>query len=205
MSWLLKKTPFSAADLTLPEVQTFSCGDERWELEVAEWIRSPSGSNSALEDMKIHGTEVWLHWTEEGKLVGVSSLGESRWSWPPPKGPKRLINIIPCVGVHRNFQGEPKDAPPEERFAAQILDHLIYEATTKTHRDPLIGLMVDEKNGRAIRFYEKAGFQRLVKTHRSGEVTYLRMALDISTLMPTQQTPASGAETVPATDQPGNK
>jgi hypothetical protein len=191
MLQLLKKTPFSAADLARPEVQAFTCGQERWEREVEEWIRSPSGTNSALEDMKEYGTEVWLHWTEEGELVGVSSLGENRWSWPPPKGPKRLINIIPCVGVHKNFHGEPRDAPPEERFAAQILDHLIYEATTKSHREPIIGLMVDEKNGRAVRFHEKAGFQRLVKPHVSGGVTYLRMALDISTFKREEQPPPS--------------
>lgn len=189
MPRLLKKTLFSEADLSKPEVQAFTCGEERWEREVAEWIRSSSGENSALEDMKNRGTEVWLHWTEEGELVGVSSLGESRWSWPPPKGPKRLINIIPCVGLQKAFHGEPKDAPPEERFAAQILDHLIYEATTKKDRDPLIGLMVDEENKRAIRFYEKAGFQRLEKPHMSGGVTYMRMALDISTITEQAQTP----------------
>jgi hypothetical protein len=192
MPRLMKKTRFSEADLALPDVQAFSCGEERWEREVEEWIRSPSGENSALEDMKKYGTEAWLHWTEEGELVGVSSLGESRWSWPPPKGPKRLINIIPCVGVQKAFQGEPKDAPPEERFAARILDHLIYEATTKTHRDPLIGLMVDEENRRAIRFYEKAGFERLVKPHVSRGVTYLRMALDIGAVMQQGQTPPAG-------------
>lgn len=192
MTRVLKKSRFSAADLALPEVQAFSCGQERWEREVEEWLRSPSGENSALADMQKYGTEVWLHWTEEGELVGVSSLGESKWSWPPPSGPKRLINIIPCVGLHKNFQGEPKSAPPEERFAAQIFDHLLFEATTKTHREPLIGLMVDEKNGRAIRFYEKSGFQRLVKPHVSGGITYLRMALDISGLVLQEKTSASG-------------
>jgi hypothetical protein len=139
--------------------------------------------------------EVWhggLAALDRGReLVGVSSLGENRWSWPPPKGPKRLISIIPCVGIQKAFQGEPKDAPPEERFAAQVLDHLIYEATTKTHRDPLIGLMVDAQSPRAIRFYEKAGFVRLVKPHVSGGVTYLRMALDISALIKQEQAPSS--------------
>jgi len=130
--------------------------------------------------MKKYGTEVWLHWKEKVELVAVSSLGESKWSWPPPKGPKKLISVIPCVGLQRLFQGEPKEAPPEDRFAAQVLDHLIYEAKAKTNREPLIGLMVDEENKRAVRFYEKAGFAHLVKPHVSQGVTYLRMALDIS-------------------------
>jgi hypothetical protein len=173
----------------LPEVQTFYCGDERWECEVAEWIKSASGENSALEDMKKYGTEVWLHRTEEGVLVGVSSLGEREWSWPPPKGPKTLISIIPCVGIQKAFQGEPRDVPPEERFAAQILDHLIYEATTKKHRHPLIGLMVDEVNKRAIRFYEKAGFAHLPKPHKSQGVVYLRMALDLSEFVAQEASP----------------
>jgi GNAT superfamily N-acetyltransferase len=183
MSVFLKKSCFSPADAARAEVQAFCCGHERWELEVAEWIKCRATDNSALEDIKNFGTEVWLHWTEQNELVGVSSLGESRWSWPPPKGTKTLINIIPCVGVAKAFQGEPKEVPPAERYAAQILDHLIYEATTKKHRHPLIGLMVDQANKRAIRFYEKAGFIHLVQPHQSRGVVYQRMALDISALV----------------------
>jgi hypothetical protein len=134
--------------------------------------------------MKDYGTQVWLHRTEEGELVGVSSLAERHWSWPPPTGPKKLLSIIPCVGLQKAFQGEPKDVAPEERFAVQILDHLIHEATTRIHREPLIGLMVDEENKRAIRYYEKAGFIRLPKPYHRAGLNYLRMALDISAFVP---------------------
>ncbi len=133
--------------------------------------------------MKKFGTEVWLHRTEDGVLVGISSLGENYWKWPPPNGAKKLISIIPCVGLHKEFFGEPRDAASEMRYAAQILDHLIYEAATKTHRMPIIGLMVDEQNSRAIRFYEKEGFVQLPSTHKSGGIVYKRMALDISGLV----------------------
>jgi RimJ/RimL family protein N-acetyltransferase len=213
MPRLLTKTSFSEADLALPQVQAFFCGEERWEREITEWLRSPAGENSALQDMKNHGTEIWLHWIEESepaegssggtdrveagtekrkRLVGVSSLGQTQWRWPPPKGPKRLLNIIPCVGLQKAFQGEPKDAPAGERFASQILDHLIYEATTRTHREPRIVLMVDEENLRAIRFYEKAGFARLPQPHVSRGVRYLRMAMDISQFLRQGQTPSTG-------------
>jgi hypothetical protein len=119
MPRFLRKYRCTPADLTLPDVQGFHCGDERWEREVADWLKSPSGPNSAREDLHKYGTEVWLHRTEEGELVGVSSLGESQWSWPPPRGPKRRISIIPCVGLHKALQGQPRDAPQKNASRRQ--------------------------------------------------------------------------------------
>ena len=83
MITVLKKTPFTELDLGFPEVQTFSCGGERWDVEVAEWIKSRSGPNSVLEDIERFGTEVWLYRTADGHLVGFSSLGQTTYIWPP--------------------------------------------------------------------------------------------------------------------------
>src|SRR5436305_209688 len=110
MVHLLRTSRFTEADLQQPEVQSFDCGQARWDLEVATWIKSASGANSALEDIKQFGTEVWLHWTEKGELVGFSSLGQNTWSIPMPRGPKSRINYIPFIGVHANFKGEPREA-----------------------------------------------------------------------------------------------
>src|SRR5947209_5714107 len=131
MPHLLKKYRFTEADVELPEVRAFYCGPNRWDVEVADWIRSPSGDNSVIEDMRQRGTEVWLYRTQEDVLVGYASLGENTWSLPLPKGPKHLISYIPFIGVAQRFQGEPREADRDDKFAYQILDDLIEYAAAK--------------------------------------------------------------------------
>src|SRR5882724_581410 len=132
MTRLLTKVRFKESDLQLPEIKGFDCGPERWNVEVATWIKSPVGDNSVLVDMNQRGIEAWLYRTETGELVGFASLGKNQWSLPPPKGPKHWINYIPFIGIHTKFQGEPKDAARDDKFAYQILDDLIEYAATKT-------------------------------------------------------------------------
>ena len=159
---LLTKYTFSEADIGLPEVQAFDCGDDPWDLEVAEWIKSPSGDNSVLEDMKQFGTEVWLHRDEDGQLVGYSSLGQTKYTWPVGTKKKETVNVIPFIGVQKEFQGEPKDAEDRnDKYAYQILDELLSYAAGIRNRFPLIALSVDVRNTRAIKFYRHRGFEDL--------------------------------------------
>jgi hypothetical protein len=99
-------------------------------------------------------------------IVGYGSLAISKWPDPMadpgllqkvPKLPKVPINLIPAVGINRQFQGQPAGSPPEERYSKQILDHLIMEATRQP-ATPVLGLYVHPGNAKAIRFYEKNGF-----------------------------------------------
>jgi ribosomal protein S18 acetylase RimI-like enzyme len=187
--WQLKKYRFDEADLDLPEIQAFDCGHQRWEVEAASWIKSRSGDNSALEDIKKWGIELWLYRLETGKLVGFASLGENTWSVPMPKGPKCCINYIPFIGVHRLFQGMPRKADRDDKFAYQILDDLIEYAAEKTSArtdlHPFIGLSVDRENVRAINFYKHRNFAD-VKTPRIDRITsvvYERMLLNIAQLV----------------------
>lgn len=90
---------------------------------------------------------------------------DSRWPWPLPDSPHVPISLIPMVGIQKVYWGKP-DGPPEERYSAQILDHLIYQAMQYTERHPLLGLFVDPRNVRAMRVYEKAGFVSFSKTYR---------------------------------------
>jgi ribosomal protein S18 acetylase RimI-like enzyme len=194
---LLTKNRFTEADLGLAEVQNFTCGQERWNVEVATWIKSSSGANSVLEDIRDRGVEVWLFRTEEGELVGFSSLGENTWSFPLPKGPKHRISYIPFIGVHERFQGEPADADRDDKFAYQILDDLIEYAAAKTAKAQerlhhVIGLSVDEDNTRAIRFYANRGFvdAKSPRKDKSTGVTYMRMFLNIEALVKEPLPPA---------------
>jgi ribosomal protein S18 acetylase RimI-like enzyme len=183
---LLTKHRFKVADLDLPEVKNFYCGPNRWDQDVADWIKSPDG---VLQDIQTYGTEVWLHRTMEGDLVGFSSLGENRWSIPMPKGEKRLISVIPFIGVQEHFQGEPADAERDDKFAYQILDELIEYAAEKTaERADLfsrIGLSVDKENKRAIKFYTNRDFADTGANRKDKEtqVVYCRMILNIESLV----------------------
>src|SRR5437588_4236074 len=94
----LKKQRFEEALIDLPEVQAFDCGQEPWEKEVADWIKSRSGDHSVLVDLKTWPSKVWLYWTDTNQLVGYASHGENTWSMPPPKGPKHRISYIPFIG-----------------------------------------------------------------------------------------------------------
>src|SRR5436190_988917 len=112
----LLKFPFTATDIDLPEVQQFHCGGERWEREVAEWIKSRTGDNSVLEDIRRFGTEVWLYRTPDGALVGLGSLGSIRYSWPPKSKKKETVSLIPMLGIQDQFKGEPRNVPREDRY-----------------------------------------------------------------------------------------
>ena len=177
---LLTKYPFSEADITLPDVQAFDCGDAPWDIEVAEWIESRSGNNSVLEDMKKFGTEGWLYRDEDGVLVGYSSLGQTKFTWPVGTKKKETVSIIPFIGVRRVFQGEPRDATTrDDKYAYQILADLLSYAAGIGNRFPVAILSVDERNIRAIRFYLNRGFVDLKIPRVSAGVAYLRMAVPL--------------------------
>lgn len=188
MTRLLTKTPFTEADLSLPEIQSFHCGEERWDKEVAEWIKAPAGENSVVEDMKRYGTEVWLYRDDQSKLVGFSSLGQTKYTWPVGSKKKEKVNVIPFIGVHADFKGEPKDAERDDKYAYQILDDLLATAADRALESgvyALIVLSVDDQNRRAIRFYENREFVDLKIPREDAEkgIVYLRMARQLDDLV----------------------
>lgn len=145
----------------LPAVSDFYCGDEPWEREVADWIRG--GPGGVFDDMK-RGAEVWLYGTDEEGLIGFGSLSASNWKWPDTSSRPIPINIIPMLGIRREFWGQPS-GPGRKRYSAQIVEDLIAEARQHTERSPLLGLFVHPNNHRAIRAYEKVGFKRFFRTY----------------------------------------
>lgn len=167
----LRVQPFSSA--LLADVQGFDCGGDPWQVEVATWIKDTSTDECAVKWIE-RGTEVWLYRTADGSLVGYGALGQTEWSWPPPNGPKESVSIIPYFGVQKAYQGEPKDRQPEERYAYRIMGDLVSKA--QAHGTRILGLFVDRRNVRAIGFYERVGFQRLLD---SKPRPLMRMYLDL--------------------------
>ncbi len=143
----------------------FSCGDEPWSKHVTEWILG----SDVIDSMK-RGTRVWLFETEQGKVIGFGSVGTSEWQWPPPRGSKTTIVLIPMLGISVRFRGEPRD--PDWRYSHQLMSHLIAEGQGKARewtgdaekKPQWLVLMVHRDNARAIRFYERCGAEKVTST-----------------------------------------
>src|SRR5260370_33012625 len=118
MSSSLVVVPFSA-DL-LPLVQSFACGEEPHERELADWIRQ-----EAIVALG-RGCNVWLYATPEKDIVGFGSLTTTRWHYPEPSSKRVAVALIPAVAIQTPFWGKA-DGPRERRYSSQILDNLIVE------------------------------------------------------------------------------
>jgi GNAT superfamily N-acetyltransferase len=155
MADLLIAVPFQAEHVDL--VRDFSCGEEAYERELAEWIQHDSLPTLA------RGGKVWLYVTAQKEIVGYGSLAVSRWNYPAPSNKRISLALVPAVAIQKAFWGKP-DGPCEERYSSQILDHLIVEAARLPTDIPFLGLFVHPDNHRAIRVYERHGFQQFSQT-----------------------------------------
>jgi len=172
-------------ELQRQRVAQFYCGTESWEVDVADWIRKPLGEGGALDDLANPSFKlgVTLYETDSGELIGYGSLGESRWAFPDRATGKKMslqIQIIPFVGLQKQFQGQPSGGLKNEQYSYQILGDLISRARARWQIDrsstaPILGLCVDPRNARAIKFYENCGFI----PHGTTKDGYLRMYVNI--------------------------
>lgn len=159
--------PIPFTEQLLERVRDFHCGDEAYEVEVAQYIKSPRGTGSALDDMVNNGTQVFLYETLAGELVGYGSLGTTLWRWDnPKKGPWTPIYIIPFYGVQSSFKGQPP-GPKEHRYARRIFEDLLARAVEHPERRRLLGLCVHPQNVRAIKVYRDYGFMDYGTTSRA--------------------------------------
>lgn len=152
--------------ITRESVTSFHCGDNPWETEISDWLKSQNPEYSALEDMKNRGTKVWLY-VADADVVGVGSLGTTPWKWPAPDGPRETIVLIPNLAVHSSHQ--------RKGYGSSIMEDLLGEANEMGCSN-IIGLMVDPQNSGAISLYEKYKF--VVQPGKYGK--YLRMARTIN-------------------------
>ncbi len=151
-------------------MQFFACGEEPHERELADWIRQ-----EAVPAMD-RGCKVWLYATPEKDIVGFGSLTTTRWHYPEPSSKRVAVALIPAVAIQMPFWGKP-DGPREGRYSSQILDHLIVEAARLEGILPVLGLFVHPANQRAVKVYERAGFQPYSQayTDKATGVTYPSM------------------------------
>jgi GNAT superfamily N-acetyltransferase len=167
MGQALKRVLFGEQYRLSPGVQTFDCGPERWQAEIAEWLKSPTGAVAALTH-PTRRTDVWLYLTEDGQLVGYSSLGSTRWHLNEPYNKPVTLNIIPYMGLDVDFQGAPKGALPHDRYSTLIMEDLIAEAEEacrRFKREPFLALYVHPDNIQAKRFYARMRFEPFDRVH----------------------------------------
>ena len=146
----------------LPELRDFSCGDEPYETEIAEWIKN-SGPGCVLDDIRNGNVEeVFLFVKRPKTIVGYGALATEEWelhfAGAPPRNVR--INVLAMVGMRKEFHGKPEEAKADERYSSQIMDALIAEAKKKPDRFAAIGLFVHPKN-KAKKLYERYNFIKL--------------------------------------------
>ena len=148
----------------------FSCGEEKWSQHFSEWILG----SDVVESMK-KGTRVWLFETAQSEVVGFGAIGKTRWQWPPPKGARATLVIIPMLGLDARFHGQPPD--PAWRSSRQMMSHLFAEGQRLVHEWPgnlterpqWMVLLVHQDNRRAIWFYEQCGFELIPNVVRRND------------------------------------
>lgn len=115
-------------------------------------------------------------------MVGFGAVCMSRWNWPQPNGAKTNVVLIPMLGLAEQFRGQPPD--PEWRYSLQIMGHLLgtAEQIAQDWPDPTTAprnlvLLVHRDNTRAIRLYERCGFELIegVERKHGNRVMHVRI------------------------------
>jgi hypothetical protein len=159
----------------LPRVQGFSCGPEDYAREVAEWIQGARGTSGALDDMENLETEVWLYETEDGDLVGFSSLGVTEMRYPNPSKSRPVpVLVVPNFGIAVAYRGFPPGSDKSKRYSRLIFADLMEKASRHPSGLNIIGLVVHPVNTGAIKFYADFGFRPFGKPRRDGYIRMLR-------------------------------
>ncbi len=142
--------PFTPDMLGL--VRGHDYGDEPYQQELALWM-----DNDAVPAHS-RGTKIWLYRNQAREFIGYSSLGTTRWRYPEPASPRRVLVVVPAVAIRRLFWGKP-DGSQEGRYSSQIMRHLLKEADAWPGQPPAVGLFVHPDNHAAAKLYERFGFQ----------------------------------------------
>ena len=179
---MIKQLEFNSDLWALAPVQTFTCGEREWEVEVGKWIAAPAGDpESALYCIEQGRCSVWLYTLpadDSLDIVGFTSLGRTSWGLQK-RGEKTPIQIVPNFAVALRYQGQPRDVPKAERYAYKMFGDLIAEAGRRWKFEgasQLLGLHVHPMNERAIQFYENPTHKlsRLPKPIQKGYITMIR-------------------------------
>ncbi|MDE2103958.1 MAG: GNAT family N-acetyltransferase [Patescibacteria group bacterium] len=155
--------PFDASKLSLPEIQSFECGNHAWCLHASIWIKeSDPKKGGAIGSMAKYGTEVWLYrLISDRTLIGFCGLGKTKWKID---GVTTEVSIIPQFAIQSAFQGQG--------LSYQIISDILARALD--HGTPYVVLEVHELN-HAINIYRKFRFKELPTRRRSDHISMSRV------------------------------
>ena len=159
----LKNTPNPFASL--------SFGDGVAGQDAADWIGGVGYPHVRYEIN--HNTQVWVYRNRAGQAVGFGSLGRVGWELD---GRRQTVQFIPMLAVAEPYQGLPTSDSGSSKYCRQVIDHLLDEAEKRIATSRFLGLSVRLGNGKAIRLYEAANFEWLVRDEKRGVG---RMLLDL--------------------------
>ena len=172
--------PLYAVDFTESErdrLTAVSFGTDRYGELVTEWLLG-----SDVLDSIQRGTKVWLFETEDGQVAGIGSLGPCRRRWPPPHGDHKNLLLIPMFAVAQPFREDKR--PHEARVSTRIFQHILAEAeeliaSRKTDDRssllPRLLVYVHEANDRALRFWQRIGFQTIPNARHHDDHVILQL------------------------------
>lgn len=142
-------------DSRLSDVANLDCGDSKFGKLATDWIQCVNPADSALQSIKDRGTEVFLYYREDtDQIIGFGSVGTT------PRKNRRgeeTWSIIPHVGLHKDFHGEPAGLPWDKRYFTAVMLDLI--GRCEQHGTTTLLLYVDVDNVRAQRAYARLNFE----------------------------------------------
>src|SRR5262249_24211559 len=136
------------------------CGSKPHETPLAEWIKLHSAEEIA------RGNKVWLYrlQSSDGPLVGYGSLATGKIETTEEDNSVKAVKgfEIPMLALHEDYWGCPKEVTaPEEKFARQIVSHLLQEAREaqlRGTRERHLALYVHPDAPEAQKLYRACGF-----------------------------------------------
>ena len=142
-------------------VAEFECGADPWAHEQTEWIRNAPPFHGALWAMQTYKTTVWLHLVSvppqaQPFVFGYSSLGYTNMQDPYPDGERCRIQYIPGLALAEQFHGQ-RVSQDGKKYSHVIMEHVLSVAAGR--KPDLIGLHVYPGNTKAIRLYQRFGFE----------------------------------------------
>jgi hypothetical protein len=175
------RTRFDAS--LLHRVLDFECGDDPWQRDVADYIKTPLGFAGAAQAVEEGQADAWLYETDAGEVIGYATLVQANWYIRHPNEPRfrqHLTQVLACVGVRSHFWGVPEGTSHRDCYAWQIADDVMAMAKNNLNVNPIlypgVGAQVLPENGRALAFLQRYGFVVLSPKPKND---YLRLLLPL--------------------------
>lgn len=138
---------------------------KEYEIEINDWIRDPTAiaqDNASEAAEEIYVYEI----TENGqtRIIAYGVLARERWSLTtgPAAMEETQVSMIAMLGLHRDFQGKKVGGEGTDKYSDVIFDDILARAAKRCGPKRAIGLYVHPENGKAMGFYKKKGFDKLI-------------------------------------------